>query len=331
MKRMKRSLLIALILVLAAGPAMADSWKGSVYAADRVQILAPADGILESLALEIGQTVQEGGIIGSIRPETLFSPLDGTIAAVHHEQGDKVDGTVVEISPTSLYTVTCTTSGTAKTPENALIHMGETVWIRCTADGSHRALGIVTALNGAEYTVETTAGELYVGETVYLYRSAAYSPETLIGKGTVTAHDPVAVDAKGYLLTLWAAAGDRVSRGQRLCATASAEETSVIIPADGVVLSISAEQGSSVKQDSTIAELAAGRVLRISVDAGDAPLFRCGSVWYFTRGDDPHETHIPATVSRILYDEGNAAATVELIPSADGLPIGLSVTVTDEP
>ena len=325
-------LILTAALLLTACPALADTWTGSVTALDTVEFTAPATGLLTRLELEVGQEVTEGTEAGEIRAEKVFSPVSGTVAAIHKELGDKVSGTVLEINPTSRYSVSCTVSGTAKTAENALIHSGETLYIRCTVDGTHRAVGVVTTVDGANFQVEVTGGELYVGEAVYLYRDKAFSKNQLVGKGTVLTHATVAVSGEGYLNLLRVRVGDPVARGQWLFTTASSEETVLRVPASGIVQTLLAAEGETVQEDSTVAVITTSCALRIDVSADDAPRFTAGSTWYYTRGDDAHETHLPAKVLRVLMKEEDASATVELRPEDGGsLPLGMSVIVTDEP
>ncbi len=328
---MKKLTVLLLAMCLAAGGALADSWNGSVCAQQTVDVTAPASGILETLEIELGQAIPEGGCVGEIRAETAFSPADGTVAAVHAQEGDEADGTVLEISPFSLYTVTCTVTSVAKTPENALVHAGESVWFRCTADGSHRAVGVITSVSGAEYAAETTGGELYVGETVYVYRDSACAQDSLVGKGTVTEHDTLSVEGTGVLTKLYVKAGDRVERGQRLFAASSSGKTAVIAPAEGIVSELTAKAGQTVQEEAVLARVSVGHVLRIEVAADEAPWFRAGETWYYIRADDPHETCRPCTVNRVMIRAEDASATVELIPEEEDLPYGLTVTVTDTP
>ena len=323
-------LTLCLLVVSAALPAFGDAWNGFVTTAETVFITAPADGTLEGFSLLEGQTVTAGETVGRLRTTKVFAPADGTVAAVHKEAGDKAEGTVLEIAPVSLYTVTATVSGIAKTPGNALVHSGETLWMRCTADGSHRAVGFVTMLDGAAFTVEATGGELYIGETVNLYRDSAFSAASLVGKGTVTAHDTLAVSGTGTITVLRVKPGDRVLRGQWLFTLAAGDETALVSPADGVVTEVRVSEGDALKEDQAAAVLATGRVLSLNVSADDAARFHPGDTLHYLRGDDPHEIPLHCTVSRVLTHEEDASLTVELLPAEEDLPLGLSVTVTDD-
>ena len=325
-----RFLLIMLAALLAVSPALADTWAGSVTASATTEIEIPSDGTLTSLNLEVGQRVEAGQVVGGIRETKVFAPVDGSVAAVHLETGDKADGTVLEISPVSRYTLTCTAENYAKTPENALIHSGESLYVKCSADGTHRAIARVTTIDGAAFSAEVTAGELYVGEAVFLYRSREFTTDSLVGKGTVTTHDTVAVSGSGVLLKLRAAVGDTVERGQWLFSTASTDDTQITVPVDGIVTAVNVQVGSAVQEDQSAATLATAITLRAEVSADDAMRFKKGDTWYYTRNDDSHETHRTCTVQRVLTNEADASATIVLIPEEKDLPIGLGIILTDE-
>ena len=90
-----------------------------------------------------------------------------------------------------------------------------------------------------------------------------------------------------------------VTTTQWLFTTASSEETVLRVPASGIVQTLLAAEGETVQEDSTVAVITTSCALRIDVSADDAPRFTAGSTWYYTRGDDAHETHLPAKVLRV--------------------------------
>ena len=322
---------LALLLACLPGPAPADTWTGKVKEADVVDVEAPADGVLERFSPERGDAVRAGESVGNIRLTRSFAPADGTVETIHLEEGDEIDGTVLEIDPVSAYDITATTEGAPRTRENALVHSGERLYVRCTADGEHTAEGRVTAIDGESYHVEITEGALYIGETVRLYRGKDYAEESCVGSGTVAASSLVACAGTGKLAELFVAEGDAVTKGQLLWTSSSTGETSVVVPADGVVTEVVAARGDRVNEDDVLAHIATRTILSVPVEAEDAEIFRRGAVLRYYRADDPHETLHEATVSRVLHDTSDAALTVELVPSEEGLlPIGLTVTVTDE-
>ena len=321
---------ICLAAALSLCGACADSWSGSVEALETAFVTAPAEGIAETLKLETGARVSEGETAGSIRADKVFAPFDGTVAAVKAEEGDRVSGTVVEISPVSLYTVTCTVSDAAETPENALVHIGQRVYIRCMTDRTHHAEAVIVSISGSTWTAETTAGELYVGEAVYLYGDEACKADSRVGKGTVTAHETLTVSAEGVIRKLRVQPGDKVERGQWLFSVSSSAENEITIPASGIVTKVNASAGEQVQEGQELAEIAVSCAIRISVSADEAGTFAEGQEYGYTRGDDLHEeTHL-CRVSRVLADEADASAVVELIPEDEELlPIGLTVVVFD--
>ena len=90
-------------------------------------------------------------------------------------------------------------------------------------------------------------------------------------------------------------------------------------------------KGGSVAEDDVLLRVATRTILSVPAESEDTEVFQKGAVLRYYRADDPHETLHDATVSRVLHDTSDAALTVELIPSEEGmLPIGLTVTVTDE-
>ena len=323
-------LLLGLLLVLAMPTASADVWQGSTAAAGLTDVTAGADGILSIFDLQAGAQAAAGDVVGEIRTSACFSPIDGEIAAMHAEAGDQVSGTVLEIDPVSRYSIVCTVTGARQVPENTLVHIGETLYVKCTADGSHRAVGRIVAIDGSQYTVEVTGGELYIGETVWLYRDAGFASGSRVGSGTVLSSDPVACTADGELMTLLVAEGDSVSRGQLLYTTATDRETAITVPVSGLVTEISVSRGDQVRKDETVAVIAQRIVLRVPVDEDSAGNFHVGDELIYTRADDPHETAYTARVSRILSSVADGGVTVELIPEEADLPAGLSIELTDE-
>ena len=325
-KQIRTAVITAAILACMGTCALADSWNGTTEVLETAHVTAPADGLLLKLSLEAGETVTAGENIGEIGTEKVFAPFDGTVVSVAAKEGEESDGAVLEISPVSLYSLTCTVSNVAESFDEALVHTGEKLYLRCTADGSHRAEAVVISVNGAEFTAETTAGELYVGETVWLYRNADYTKR--VGKGTVTVHETITLSSEGTILNLRVKAGDTIERGQWLYSVSSSDETVIRTPAAGIVTEIAASAGEEVEKDKELAVIAISCAIRIEVAADDVRLFRTGSQCRFYRGDDPHETAHTCIVHRILLHEGDSGAVVELIPeNGELLPLRMSIRV----
>ncbi|MBR4711697.1 MAG: HlyD family efflux transporter periplasmic adaptor subunit [Clostridia bacterium] len=330
MKRVFRCALLAALAASLAAPALADSWEGVTVAADTVLLTAPCDGVLERLTVTVGERVSAGDTAGAVASVPVFSPCDGRVAAVMVKEGERANGEkTLEIEPVGRYRVICTVSGVAKTPEDAWVRCGETLWMKCTADGSHRAAGRVVSVSGTTFEIETTAGELYIGETVWVCRDEACAADGRIGKGTVTAAPTVSVSADGVILDMRAREGASVRRGQLLFRTAPEAGLTVTVPADGVVTRLEAAVGDTVRAGGTVAVAASSAALRAEIPLERALSLKPGDRLFFIRADDPHETLRPATVTRVLTDGAPDTAAVEL-SAAEDLPVGLRVTLTDD-
>lgn len=282
---LKKSLSLLATLALAASPALAETYAGTTVAARTTALVSASVGVLESLALLPGQAVEAGETIGSTRVEKVFAAWNGTVALCHAEAGDSVDGTVLEISPTSRYTVYCTVDGAYNSPETELVHIGEQLYLRCTANGTHKAVGIVTSIDGAEYQVEVIGGELYVGETVNLYRDADFSAAQRVGVGTAVGAEPVDYTASGTLIELCVQEGEAVERGELLFTWAQSDETQIVSPAGGVIVRVLAAPGDMLQAGQSVAELVQAGDVRIEVQlsAADAARIQVGDAAAYIR------------------------------------------------
>ena len=326
---LKKSLSLLAALTLAAAPTLAETYSGTTVASRTTALVSASDGVLESLSLLPGQRVEVGETVGATRAEKVFAAWDGSVALCCAEAGDSVDCAVLEILPTSRYTVYCTVDGAYSSPETELVHTGEQLYLRCTANGTHRAVGVVTSIDGAEYQVEVIGGELYVGEVVNLYRDADFSAAQRVGVGTAVVAEPIEYSASGTLIELCVQEGEEVERGELLFTFAQADSTQIVCPAGGVVASVLASPGDVLQSGQSVAELVQPGDVRIqvSLNAADAARIQIGDAATYIRADDPDETPrstIVEGVSAIADGEGYVAL---LIPEDADLPLGLSVEV----
>ena len=341
---MKRIGWPALLAALLLTPALAGAsvWQGATEAADTVDVKAAAEGILEQVPLRVGEMAEAGTVAAVTRTERVFAPIDGRVNGIKVLEGEKCGDTVLTIEPLSPYTVYCTVESAWRTHENALLHPGQRVWIRCDTDGSHRAVGRVTLVSGGEYVLEVLGGDLFVGEAVIVFREGSFDEKDRLGKGTAVSSEAVNCTGEGYLLKLAVSEGEEGERGELLFETASALQTETLCPASGWVTAVSVSEGSSVKETSTVATLATRVQLRVEAEMADAAGLREGAELRYTRADDPH-TLRPCRVTRVYLitrDEKNAVTSAQteqrkiaavLEPLDEPLlPIGLTVSVTDE-
>ena len=326
---LKKSLSLLAALALATATALAETYAGTTVASRTTALVSASGGVLESLSLLPGQSVAAGETVGSTRAEKVFAAWDGTVALCCADAGDAVDGTVLEISPTSRYTVYCTVDGAYSNPETELVHIGEQLYLRCTANGTHKAVGVVTSIDGAEYQVEVIGGELYVGEVVNLYRDADFSAARRVGVGTAVVAEPIEYSASGTLIELCVQEGEIIERGELLFTWAQADSTQIVSPAGGVVASVLVAPGDVLKIGQTVAELVQPGDVRIQVQltAADAARIQFGDAATYIRADDPTETPRSAIVEGVSAIADGEGYVVLLIPEDFDLPLGLSVEV----
>ena len=208
---LKRWCVLLAALFSFSSVALAEYYEGKTAALSTVTVCAEADGKIEAVRVLEGQRVAAGEALFRLRSERTFSSQDGTVSLVSVKEGDKVSGSVLEIMPVERYTIHCTVAKAYQSAASTLIHSGETVYMKCTADGTHRAIGTVSQIDGSEYRVLTLGGELYVGETVYLYRDGDFTAAQRVGIGTVVVSDTGSMKPAA-LSRLCVAAGTRGAR-----------------------------------------------------------------------------------------------------------------------
>ena len=159
----KRTLVFATVLLFLMSSALGETWSGTVISTLEKPVLAAASGILEELNLSVGQTVSSGDIVGHTSVTSVFASESGTVSLVKAEVGDIVSDTVLEISPVSKYRIVSATTDAYSSPETTIIHGGETLYIRCTADRSHLAIGFTANLSGSNFNVIPDSKDTYAG------------------------------------------------------------------------------------------------------------------------------------------------------------------------
>lgn len=260
---MKKLLIFLLAASLMTGTALAsETFDGVVIAGQAVTITAPYGGTVESVDVRQGQMLQAGQEIITLSTTKVLASQDGTIQGVFADVGDDASGTVMYLAPVSKYTIRATIAKAASTAETKYVTLGEEVYIRCTKDGSHQARGVITAVDGSSYTVETTAGELYMEETVSIYRTADYDSSSCIGSGSVSRTEAIALKSTGSVLRLHVQDGETVERGQLLFETVDGIITEDVITdstvrtsLSGVAADIQVKAGQKVSQGDVLLTL----------------------------------------------------------------------------
>ena len=327
MDMLKRWLMLLPVLLSLAAPGLAEVYTGTTAALSTVTVRTEDAGTIGSAQAVVGQRVEAGQSLYRMKAQRTFASQDGSVSLISADVGDAVSGEVLELAPTQRYTIHCTVDSAYKSAATRLVHSGETVYAKCTRDGTHRAVGVVTEIDGAEYRVLTLGGELYVGETVYLYRDDAFTAAQRVGIGTVVVSDTETYEAEGRLTDLRVAEGDWVERGQLLYATGGGE---IAAPVGGIVVSLSCQPGDAVEADQAVAEIVPADAVCVEaqVDETDAARIAVGDRVALTFAGREDEDATPGTVVGISYVAESDRYTVVIRPETDAaLPLGMSVEV----
>ena len=333
MKHISRilSALTALALLAPCAQAESLSFSGTVTAARTVEIYAPIGGTVESIDAEVGQTVHAGDAVATLSTQKVYASEAGTITGIFGQPGDNAEtvseryGAVMYIEGESVYTIAASTENAYNATANKFVHVGEAVFLSCYSDSSHTGTGVITSIEGTDYSVDVTSGAFLVGETVSVYRGDSAVAANRIGRGTLTRKNPTAVTAQGSIVSLAVSNGDVVRRGDLLFETLTGgfdglymSGTQITAPEDGVIAQINAQQGSPIEKNSVAAVLYPSDAMRIEaqVNESDLGLITVGdpvSIELLWNQDE--EVRYDGTISMIsaLADEsGSGGASSEM-------------------
>lgn len=342
--RSKKWLSLCLCALCLTGAARAEiALSGTVAAREAAAVTANIGGSVEEVFVRAGDRVEAGDVVATVALTGVYAPADGTVRGIMAEAGDSAGQTVLSIAPMSKYTVTADISDAYDSAANKHVTVGETVYMECSRDGSHVAVGRVVKAEGSAYTVEVTGGELYMEETVYIYRDEDHSSSARIGSGTVSRTAELAVSGTGRVAELYVSEGERVERGQLLftCVEADTVEDALLggeirSTASGVVASVAAQAGQQAAVGSTVLTVypTEGFCVELSVEEADLAAVNVGdSVRLSFDFDAEGALTCEGTVTEISYlgestERGTVyTAWVDLDPPED-VRLGMTVTAT---
>jgi len=309
---MKKWLSIFLCVFLFSGSALAaGEFEGTVVAGETVSVFAPYGGVISRMALRQGELLQVGDEAARIKTTRVLATEEGTVRGVFAKEGDSAAQTVLYLAPVSKYTLSCSIDNAYDKAETKYVAIGEKVYIKCTQDGSHKAEGIITAVSGSNYTVQATAGELYMEETVYLYRTPDYKSSHRVGSGTVNRTEAIPVTGSGSLLKLHVQDGEEVERGQLLFETVEGDidalvSTDSIIRStvSGVVAEVNMAAGQHVNKNDVLFTMhqAQNYQIRFSIPEEELNSVNPGdkAKLYFNWNEDKSEP-FDGTVTEVSY------------------------------
>lgn len=327
---MHRILLAGVLAVcMLTSAALAEVYEGTVAAASEIQVTAASGGVLEALNVEIGSIVSEGDVLGSLQTSRVFASQDGTVANIQYREGEEADGTVMEIYPMERYQIYCTVDEAYQSAESTLVHSGEQVYIKCTNNGTHRGVGLITQIDGDEYRVLAIGGELYVGETVYLYRDKDFSTKQCIGIGTVVTSDTEIYEADGMIVRMYVEEGEYVERGELLYEIADGN-IEILVPEDGLIMETAVQQGDHVEEEQTVLTLVPDGQFCIEIYADEASAAQMteGDTVEITYPSDTQERIWPGVIAEIFRIAEESNYRVKILPeSTEGLKLGMTAEV----
>ena len=288
MKRQLKTILTGATLCALLSPAaLADaiSFTGTVAAGKTLEIYAPIGGTVDSVAVEPGQAVRVGDVVATLATEQVYATESGVVTGLFGQIGDSAEtvaqryGAVLYIEGESVYTISASTDNAYNKTENKFVHVGEEVYLSCYSDGTHTGTGVITAIEGTDYTVEVRSGDFLVGETVSVFRGESTASANRIGRGPLNRKNPTAVTAEGSIASFAVKDGDAVQRGDLLFETLSGSfdglymsGSDILAGADGVVAQVNLEQGAKLEKGSVAAVLYPEGAMRVEAQLEEANL-----------------------------------------------------------
>ena len=289
MKLNSRHLIAVLVAaaLLLAPCALADSitFTGTVAASETWEVYAPIGGTVEKVEGEAGRKVKAEDVLVKLSTTKVYAEESGTVTGVFGQPGDSAEtvaqkyGAVVAIEGESVYSIAASTDNASNSTSTKFVHVGEEVYLECYSDGKHTGKGVITEIQGTDYTVRVTSGEFLIGETVNVFRGDSAVSANRIGRGTLNRVSPTAVTGSGSIVSFAVSAGDTVERGDLLFETLDGSFNGLYMSGDaitagvdGTISQINAQQGSAVQKDSVVAVLYPDNAMRVEASVAETNL-----------------------------------------------------------
>lgn len=331
---MRKTIIFCIIFSLLIGSvACAEVYGGKTVGGSTVALRASSGGILEHFALLEGDMAEEDQTIGNVSVNRVFADYDGIVSLKESSIASLYTGVVASVTPQRKYTVMATSDKGYNNADVRFVHMGEPLYIRCTTDGSHLARGIISSINAAEFDVEVTGGDLFVGETVYLYRNRDYSIPSRVGMGTVVEAQPVEYSiSSSYIQNLYVTDGQKVERGQLLFTWTDGQTTDIISSVCGIVQTVQVAAGDQVSKDQILAWIVPENevLVQIYVPESDLPLLTSSAKTTVTFASDPESEPRAGNITDISHTDEGQGYTVTIRTDDTPQYIGLSAEVSIE-
>ena len=284
-KRILTALTAAAVLLSPCALADTITFNGTVAAGETYEVYAPIGGTVARVNVEAGQKVGADDVIVSLSTAKVYAEENGVVTGIFGQPGDNAEtvankyGAVMYIEGESVYSIAASTDNAYNSTATKFVHVGEDVCLSCYSDGKHTGTGVITAIEGTDYTVRVTSGEFLVGETVNVYRGEKAISTKRIGRGKLSRTNPTAVTGTGSIVAFAVAEGDSVQRGDLLFETLDGSfnglymsGSDITAGVEGTISRIDAQQGSAIQKDSVVAALYPEGSMRIEAQIEEANL-----------------------------------------------------------
>lgn len=335
------TMLLALALLTPSAYAETEL-TGTVEAGRTFAVYAAYGGTVDAVYAQAGDLLSADDVLLTLSGEKIYAPLDGVATAVFAGEGDDASaataryGSAIVIEPRQKFTVYMTAEEDYNISDTRRMSVGETIYLRCSEDGTHRGVGIVTAVEGLTYTVEIIGGQFSNGEVVYAGRVEGFVKSQRVGVGTVIASEIRQISADGTVINCCVSAGEAVESGQLLMEVApgtpcgSCWNGGEVTPGEaGIVTAISVQQGGSVEQGQVVAVLADPEdlIVEVNVSEDDLPLIAEGDAVTVWLKDEIATAGIVEQISHMLNEDGAYTAVVRFEGTPENAVLGQSATV----
>lgn len=239
---------------------------GSISSDKECSILAPFGGIVKDINIAIGDCINTDDNLFVIETNKIYAPCNGKISMLDYNIGDNLDnintkyGATLYIEPDNNLIINTSTKNAYNTIDNMLLNVGEIVYLRAYNTRNRTGLGVITAFDGENYTVEINENNLKFDERVYIYKDSDYSSSLCIGYGDTEANPNIAVLGTGILYKMHVDSNDTVKSGDLIMETIEGQyvnsiplSNSINSSEEGVISSVLITAGSTVTQNQCIA------------------------------------------------------------------------------
>lgn len=352
--KLKKCLTAALVLAVALVPSAlgeagaTQSAKGLVRCANPEDVFAPVGGQLLPSDWDVGDKVQPGDALASVRPRQVLAPNDGVVRSLQAVIGDQAEaverqyGALCSIDRTDVMWVKADTDKAYDKPENRAITLGETLRVYNGKDSDPlEAEGAVISIDGDDYVVEIPADVFDFEDDVKLYRGTdgAYRSGDRVGDGEVERAALVPVTAEGVIAGIQVSEGQALKRGDVLFTLDEPDtvytqpaSTQALAGAEAVISQLYVKSGQEVAKDQLVmtVEPLNDMEFLVDVDELDIRSLKQGDVLQVKV--DALDATVPAAVKEIhplgvtVLDATKYQVSLSMQTVPDGLLPGMRVT-----